>query len=734
MKKVSVIVPVYNSESFIRQCMESLACQTYPELEILLIDDGSEDKSLEICRQLSFADDRIQIIRQEHKGVSAARNRGLEVSTGEYLLFVDSDDMVHPELVENFARQMEKRGADLIFCGWREVESYEMSRAWNQLVKERDAVQWELAEGAGCEEWFYAKFKHVLWGIGGKMIRRSAIGTLRFDENLFKGEDTFFMYHLLCKEIHMAHLVQEWYLYRMHDTSVTHSLKVVKSSYYFDCYRICRDNEYAKGQIAFAAIWEHNLSWTIAHTFLEMKEAADQEGRGFLKKQAAAELKQPLFWKLDFVFKVWFLSIIFGGPLYGLLRVPYLLAQEIFRKGEEAERADTGILTFHCADNYGAMLQAYGLKQYLCGMEIKTEIAAYEPPFMSGRHWWLPYVPQRNWKDCTWHIRTLHKVWKSNLTLKQDFFRRRSNMRRFRNQHLLNPKQNRIFLTRQLKRLPYSCYLVGSDQIWNPDITLGLRKAYFGAFKNKRKEKVIAYAASLGGAALLPKYDEEFETLLRHVDVVSLREAEAVPYVKQFYKKPLEVVLDPVFLLEQEQWTQIENPPKREGYILVYLAESNGALTAYARELSEAKGLSVVKIPGIELLSGELKGGPGAVDENFEVVPAAGPAEFLGLIHKADYVVTNSFHAAAFSIIYQKQFMVFLHTNRGARLRNILRIYGLADRLRQEGKNMDIDAPVDWEEAERRAEKAKETSKAFLMEHVGRGATDHNWGNSYGKT
>ncbi|NBI64457.1 glycosyltransferase [Clostridiales bacterium] len=708
MKKVSVVVPVYNAEPFIRQCVESIASQTYPELEIILIDDGSEDKSMEICREFSSADKRIRILCQDHQGVSAARNQGLETASGEYLLFVDSDDMIHPDLAEAFVQQLEKRSADLAFCDYRKLESYKMDQARSQLFEHHDMLRWELADGAESAEWFYVKFPCVLRGIGGKMIRRNVIGTLRFDENLSKGEDTFFMYRLLDKEIHMAHLVQEWYLYRMHAASITHSLAVEKSSYYYDCYRTSRDNEYAKGQLAFAIIWERDLSSTIVNVLMKMKKAGDQEGCGFLKTQAALELKQSLFWKLDFVFKVWFVSSVFGGPLYGLLRKPYILAQKIFRKEKDEERADTGILTFHCADNYGAMLQAYGLKQYLRDMGIKAEIAAYEPPFMTGRHWWIPYMPQRN--RALWQFLVSLYTWKTNLSRKQDFFRLRAKMREFRKKYLLNTWQKRIFFARQLKRLPYSYYLVGSDQIWNPDITFGLRKPYFGAFKNKRKEKVIAYGASLGGSELSSEYDQEFAGLLRYVDVISLREADAVPYVKRFCEKPLEVVLDPVFLLNQENWKQIEVLPKRSGYILLYLTEPNEELISYIKNLSQDKSLPIV----------ELKANAGVTDKSFEVEYTAGPAEFLGLIHKADYVVTNSFHATAFSIIYQKQFVVFLHTNRGARLRNILRIHGLEDRLSQEGKNISVDTPIDWKEAERKAENAKKTSKAFLMEHVKR--------------
>lgn len=281
-------------------------------------------------------------------------------------------------------------------------------------------------------------------------------------------------------------------------------------------------------------------------------------------------------------------------------------------------------------------------------------------------------------------------------------------MRNFRKRYLLDTGQKRILFTKGLKQLPYSCYVVGSDQIWNPEITFGLRKAYFGAFENKRKKKVIAYAASLGGTKLPSEYDREFAELLRSVDAISLREAEAVPYVKQFCEKTVEAVLDPVFLLEQKHWERIEVFSERKGYILIYLTEQNEKLVSYVKSLSEDKGLPVV----------ELRIDAGMTDKTFKVERTAGPAEFLGLIHNADYVVTNSFHVTAFSIIYQKQFVAFSHMSRGARLRNILRIYGLEDRLYREGQDINIDAPIDWEEADRRAEKEKQASKHFLMKHL----------------
>lgn len=88
MKKVSVIIPMYNAEPYIRQCIQSVILQTWSNLEILVIDDGSTDRSLEVCEDLSRIDDRIRILTQNNQGVSAARNRGIEAAAGEYIFLV----------------------------------------------------------------------------------------------------------------------------------------------------------------------------------------------------------------------------------------------------------------------------------------------------------------------------------------------------------------------------------------------------------------------------------------------------------------------------------------------------------------------------------------------------------------------------------------------------------------------------------------------------------------------
>lgn len=364
-----------------------------------------------------------------------------------------------------------------------------------------------------------------------------------------------------------------------------------------------------------------------------------------------------------------------------------------------------GILTFYCSDNYGAMLQAYGLKHYVQSENSDTEIVPYAPPFLTGRHWFFPYYefPSKR-ASILWSLTGL----KHHLEMGRDFFRQKRNMKKFRKAYLLDGVKE--FRTEKgLESLPYDMYIVGSDQIWNPDITFGLRKAYFGAFENLKKQKIIAYAASLGGSRLDKKYDEQMTHLLQEIDFISMREKTAVPYIKSLTQKEVTAVSDPVFFLDAKYWEKLEIAPKRKRYILVYVTERNSELKNYVKLLAEEKKLDVV----------EIKLQKGHDEESFLIDLCAGPAEFLGYIHHADYIVTNSFHAMAFSIIFHKAFLVFAHSNRNARLENVLEQCELQERMvLRDQVPVDIDYPVDWETVEVQKEQMAKESKDFLRKSL----------------
>lgn len=122
---VSVIVPVYKAEKFIAKCIESILGQTYKNLELILVDDGSPDRSGEICDEYAAKDNRIRVIHTDNHGVSHARNTGLDRATGEYVCFVDSDDWVSPDYIQNL---IPEQGEDLVHGGYVHMAKGEMTK------------------------------------------------------------------------------------------------------------------------------------------------------------------------------------------------------------------------------------------------------------------------------------------------------------------------------------------------------------------------------------------------------------------------------------------------------------------------------------------------------------------------------------------------------------------------------------------------------------------------------
>lgn len=125
---ISVIVPVYKVEQFIYRCVDSILNQTYPNLEIILVDDGSPDRSGAICDEYAAKDNRIRVIHQENSGVSAARNAGLDICTGEYIAFVDSDDYLELTLFSDCLTEIILHNPDLVDYGFRIVDQYETEK------------------------------------------------------------------------------------------------------------------------------------------------------------------------------------------------------------------------------------------------------------------------------------------------------------------------------------------------------------------------------------------------------------------------------------------------------------------------------------------------------------------------------------------------------------------------------------------------------------------------------
>ena len=118
---ISVIVPVYNTEKYVAKCLESILGNTYTNIEVLCVDDGSTDDSLKVIESFSQKDNRVKVISQKNSGVSAARNNGIMQANGEYIAFVDSDDIVSKYYFESLYELAKKEVADIVFCSYKKV-------------------------------------------------------------------------------------------------------------------------------------------------------------------------------------------------------------------------------------------------------------------------------------------------------------------------------------------------------------------------------------------------------------------------------------------------------------------------------------------------------------------------------------------------------------------------------------------------------------------------------------
>lgn len=209
-KLISIIVPVYNAERTLHRCVTSLVEQIYPNIEILLVNDGSKDASLEMCRGYERQDSRIRVIDKPNGGVSSARNAGLDVARGEYIMFCDSDDWVSPLWCEHMVRNHIPQNLTVCEIAWGGPDA--------------EAKDQQLSEETIVERNRFLQFSFVMCPPWNKLFERNAIqkSDLRFSGDLRLGEDLIFVMEYLCNvQGQVRILPQRLYYY---DTSTEGSL------------------------------------------------------------------------------------------------------------------------------------------------------------------------------------------------------------------------------------------------------------------------------------------------------------------------------------------------------------------------------------------------------------------------------------------------------------------------------------------------------------------------------
>lgn len=201
MLKYCIIIPVYNAEATLKKCVDSILGQQFADFEVILVDDGSKDGSLQICEEYARKDSRVTVIHKENGGVSSARNRGLEIAKGTWVTFVDSDDYLGDGFLQN-----EELTADIVFGSYLNVIDAREAGGFSSKVM-REASLSDVVARYGNDT--------ILRGPCVKWFRRDLIGNIRFPEDMKVGEDTCFVWQYLSRCQTYAVLPQCTYYVRL---------------------------------------------------------------------------------------------------------------------------------------------------------------------------------------------------------------------------------------------------------------------------------------------------------------------------------------------------------------------------------------------------------------------------------------------------------------------------------------------------------------------------------------
>lgn len=232
---ISVIVPVYNGQDYLENCIRSIENQTWKNLEVIIVNDGSQDGTAGVCDALQTSYDNVRVITLDDLGVSAARNAGLDEAKGEFVTFVDADDMLHPAMLQMLGDCMARTESDIVGCRFF---------MWSDETEWERAVQTEAVEGKTVtyDEGDYLR-DSLLRGNSrcwSKLYRMETIGDMRFQEGLSIGEDMLFVLKLLARAGRITEMDYQGYGYYQNPQGAINRAFTPRYMDQISCWRLAR--------------------------------------------------------------------------------------------------------------------------------------------------------------------------------------------------------------------------------------------------------------------------------------------------------------------------------------------------------------------------------------------------------------------------------------------------------------------------------------------------------------
>lgn len=364
-----------------------------------------------------------------------------------------------------------------------------------------------------------------------------------------------------------------------------------------------------------------------------------------------------------------------------------------------------GIITFHIAHNYGAMLQAYALATAVRNLGCDCEVIDYRFSYIDS--WSRIEYLNDIFKKYGYMIggavyvkRLITGYYsRNNMHIRFDEFERN-----------MIPHSKKIYRSKEeLHNMPYDIILFGSDQIWNSALTNGIAEEYIGGFKCLTGTRKISYAASCGTSDFQEESREVYCDLLGDFSAISVRE-ECFQETLLSRGYNVECVLDPTLLLTAEEWKKIIQKEKKRGarrYLLLYVFDENEKIYDLTREYAEKHGLDIIVIAYSE--KKEMYG--------MKVLTNCGPLDFLSLFENAEHIITTSFHGTVFSLVFHKNFHCIPHPKYRERTDSLLKTVGLEKHNVEELTELK-DKSIDWNMVDKILENKRKTSVSFLEKEL----------------
>ncbi len=582
--KISVIIPVYNAQKYLERCLNCVINQTFKNIEIICIDDGSSDDSLKILNEFKKNDPRIIVLSQENKKVSCARNKGLSIAKGDYIQFLDADDTLDCDALEKIYQKAILENSDItLFCHRRIVKGaveYDNLALMERYLKNKKKISSILA------------FTYYVWD---KMFKKSFLldNKISFNDEIFVSEDGYFMLNCLAKNPKIACVEEVLHSYFDCDNSSTNRLNWTSQSIE-TFYHILNSDLFKNGSTWLKRLIINKYLNSLKYWFNHQKQT----------KSCIQENYQKL------------------GDLFLYLEKniekkyfePANLIQYVKNDIEKTylNKCDCMIVNLWFAVNYGAILTSFGVK---CLLE-KLGYSAKVVNFIDAA--------KRNWfKD----------------SFAKDFSKKYLNLTDFCETYEEFHKLNDYCNT----------FVAGSDQIWSCKISkshsYALSPFYYFLNFTKPNAKRISYAASFGHVGfegVEKSHLDNMEFFLKYFDDISVREDSAVEMLKDNFNVSSVQLIDGAFHIPKEQledFCKEYDDEFNQDYILAFCLPYYEKLDKYEKDLDEIS--KKINLP-IKKLNFDKK------------IPVE---KWLSYIKNAKFVISDSFHAIVFAIIFNVPFV-----------------------------------------------------------------------------